>query len=125
MADEISLTYALDYKLGSVLESIDKATHAITQTGTIMVHNVQEIAYSVEEALYQGDIANLGYCIIVNRGAAGYLVQLRGAAEEANAIVLRPGEVNMFRFDPAATPTVLQSTPTTGTTDIEYWLFEA
>lgn len=98
MADEISLTLALE----ATVNGVDLATKALTSQGIDVaglrfVHQIQQIGIT-EEALKLGELASLGVAWMRNLDATNFLEVRSGTGAANDFWKFLPGEAWCWRF---------------------------
>ncbi len=91
MASELSLSASVSYEDAfGVSAAIDLPALVLTLTTKKVFQTKQTVGFSVEEALLIGDIATLGYLVIVNRDETNF-VNVKVATSGAIFAKLLPG----------------------------------
>jgi hypothetical protein len=97
MASELTISGILRYVEGNIDETVSLDAASFDVTGTGFVHRTQDVGNS-EEALGLGDLNTLGMAFFKNHDTTDS-VSIRQATSASDLILLKPGEVAMFRFD--------------------------
>jgi|GEM_PF-1974645 hypothetical protein len=121
MANEMTHGVSLIFAKGG--STVDEAFGSIVSdvSGNSVTHLVQTVGFAADEALVMGDVSTPGMIMIRNLDSAN-AVHIRQADDAANCIVVKAGDVQLFRFSETTTaPFVIAIT---AAVQIEYWLFE-
>ena len=118
MANEITVTTKLSFTKGGTTTSLEVSNLKVDVSGSRFIHNRQEIGTS-EEAIDVGDLASVGYMLLVNRDATNF-VEVRAGTGVADTIKLKPGESSLIRLV-ATAPFAIADT---AAVELEYLLIE-
>ena len=119
MANEITITTALEFSKGGIGSSLADAGLTFDVTGTDYVQGSQSISSADQVALGQGAIGTPGYCYMKNTDSTNF-VEVFGVEDEGATLKLKAGEVALFRF--SATAPFLQAD--TAAVIVDYLLIE-
>lgn len=116
MANELSVRASVDYTKGSVKMSLSGST-SVTVTGDALARIVSQVGTSSQE-LDLGAVSTPGYILVRNLSATGNL--LIGSGTDDPLILVKPGELALFRWATGVQPYVQGSADSM---TFEYLLF--
>lgn len=91
MSKEISVSGRLVFDDGKTRVTFNKGVMEIDSSGKQVVHHVQSIGHSADEALDKGDLTTLGWAMFYNRDATNYVTIHHG--DDGTAVLkLKAGE---------------------------------
>lgn len=126
MANELRVSASLSFSKSSAV--INKSHNkTITVTGDAFVSGVIEIGDTEEELTQLNELGNAGYVLLKSLGASTdgniYVGFTDGGDDSKKPIILKPGEIALYRHNYAEVAALYART-STGTVNLEYTIIE-
>lgn len=102
MANELTMSASLNFADSEDTDETLAALEKVLSISTKLYNKCKHNVGTSEEAMKLGEVASLGYCLIINRDSTNF-VEVRAATGGTKIIKVRAGKVALFEFGSGVT----------------------